>query len=44
MCDQDKISHYSINTILSRKVMRIKKTTSLRFIRLSNTKFSELTS
>ena len=27
ICDQDKISHYSINTILSRKVMRIKKTT-----------------
>ena len=28
ICDQDRISHYNINTISSRQVMRVKKNIS----------------
>ena len=41
--DQDRISPYSINTISSRQVVRIKKYINLGIISWSNTKFSELT-
>ena len=44
MSDEDRISPNSINTILSRQVMRIKKYISLGIISRSNAKFSELTS
>ena len=43
MSDQDRISPYSINTISTRQVMRIKKNINLGIISWSNTKFSELT-
>ena len=42
MSDQDRISPYSINTISSKQVVRIKKYINLRIISWSNTKFSEL--
>ena len=41
--DQDRISPYNINTISTRKVMRIKKNINLGIISGSNTKFSVLT-
>ena len=44
MSDEDRISPNSINTILSRQVVRIKKYISLGIIGRSNAKFSELTS
>ena len=44
MSDEDRISPNSINIILSRQVVRIKKYISLGIISRSNTKFSELTS
>ena len=44
MSDEDRISPNSINTILSRQVVRIKKYISLGIISRSNAKFSELTS
>ena len=43
MSDQNRISPYSINTISSRQVVRIKKNINLEIISWSNTKFSELT-
>ena len=42
--DQDRISHYNINTISSRQVMRIEKNINYGIISWSNTKFFELTS
>ena len=42
--DQDRISPYSINTVSSRQVMRIKKNINKGNIGWSNTKFSKLTS
>ena len=44
MSDQDRISPYNINTISSRKVMRIKKNISKGIISWLNTKFSKLPS
>ena len=44
MSDEDRISPNSINIILSRQVVRIKKYISLGIIGRSNAKFSELTS
>ena len=44
MTDQDRISHYNINTISTTWVMRMKKNINLGIISWSNTKFSELTS
>ena len=41
MSDQERISPYNINTISTRKVMRIKKKDQ-GIISWSNTKFSEL--
>ena len=41
--DQDRISPYNINTISTRKVMKIKKNINLGIISGSNTKFSVLT-
>ena len=43
MSDQDRISPYNINTILSRLVMRIEENINLGIISWSNTKFSERT-
>ena len=40
MSDQDRISPYNINTILSRQVMRIKKNINYRIANWSDTKFS----
>ena len=42
--DQDRISPYNINTISSKKVMRIKKNISKGIKSRSNTKFFKLTS
>ena len=42
--DQDRISPYTICSILSRKVMRIKKNINWGIICWSNSKFSKLTS
>ena len=44
MSDQDRISPYNINTILSRQVMSLKKNINNGIINWSNTKFSEVTS
>ena len=44
MCDQDRISLYTINTISSRQVMKIKKNIDKGIFSWSNTKFSKLTS
>ena len=44
MSDQDVISPYNINTILSRQVLRINQKVNEGLISWSNTKFSELTS
>ena len=44
MSDQDRISPYSINTIFSRLVTRIKKNIRLEIVDWSKTKFPELTS
>ena len=41
--DQDRLSPYNMNTISTRKVMRIKKNINLGIISGSNTKFSVLT-
>ena len=41
--DQDRISPYNINTISTRKVMRIKKNINLGIIDWSITKFPDLT-
>ena len=38
--DQDRISHYSINPVLSRRVLRIKREINQEIISWSNTKFS----
>ena len=43
MSDQDKISPYSIGTIWTRQVMRIKKNTYQGIVIWSNTKFSKVT-
>ena len=40
MSDQDRISPYNINTILSRQVMRIKKNINYGIANWSDTKFS----
>ena len=42
--DQDRISPYTISTISSRQVMRIKKNINQGIIGWSNSKFSKLTS
>ena len=41
MSDQDRISPYDINTISSRKVMRLDEEENKEIISWSNTKFSE---
>ena len=41
MSDQDRDSPYNINTISTRKVMRIKKNIEKGIISCSNTKFSK---
>ena len=42
MSDKDRISPYNIKTMLSRQVMRVKKTTNKEIICRYNTKFSVL--
>ena len=43
MCDQDRISPYNINTVSSRKVIRVNQNINKGTINCFNTKFSELT-
>ena len=43
MCDQERISPYNINTVSSRKVIRVNQNINQGIISCFNTKFSEQT-